>query len=215
MSFQAYLDNIKTKTGKSAAELTKLATAKGILHEKTKAGDLVKWLKENFDLGHGHAMAIWKFVQGGKIKDGKMTEDKLENTKLKPVSAQPKTANSKQKTENGPVDIYIAGFPKETQVLLEKMRAKIKKAASSAEETIAYGIPTFKLNGNLVHFAGYKKHIGFYPAPSAIKAFEKELSIYEGAKGSVQFPIDKPLPLALVTKIVQFRVKENEAKKKK
>ena len=113
------------------------------------------------------------------------------------------------------VDQYISGFPDAVQELLEKMRAAIHKAAPEAEETIGYGIPTFKLNGNLVHFAGHKNHIGFYPAPSAIKAFEKELSRYEGAKGSVQFPLDKPLPLTLVTKIVKFRVKENLDKKKK
>ena len=123
---------------------------------------------------------------------------------------------SKKETGNGKemVDKYIAVFPKPTQLLLEKMRTTISKAAPKAEETIGYGIPTFKLNGNLVHFAGYKNHIGFYPAPSAIKAFEKELSMYNGAKGSIQFPVDKPLPLALVTKIVKFRVKENEEKVK-
>jgi uncharacterized protein YdhG (YjbR/CyaY superfamily) len=129
---------------------------------------------------------------------------------------------SKSKTPKDPalngkelVDQYIAGFPEAVQVLLEKMRATIRRAAPAAEETVGYGIPTFKLNGNLVHFAGYKNHIGFYPAPSAIKAFEKELSRYEGAKGSVQFPLNKPLPLPLVTKIVKFRVKENLDKKKK
>lgn len=125
--------------------------------------------------------------------------------------------NKEPKTENGKtlVDNYIAGFPPPVQLLLQKMRTAVSKAAPDAAETIAYGIPTFKLKGNLVHFAGYKNHIGFYPAPSAIKAFEKELSKYEGAKGSVQFPLDKPLPLALVTKIVQYRVKENLALAKK
>lgn len=127
------------------------------------------------------------------------------------MNSKPKTVRSKQQT----IDSYIAGFPKETQALLEQMRNTISKAAPTAEQTIGYGIPTFKLNGNLVHFAGYKNHIGFYPAPSAIKAFEKELGQYEGAKGSVQFPIGKPLPLALVAKIVKFRVKENEGKAKK
>ena len=112
------------------------------------------------------------------------------------------------------VDRYIAGFPLNMRELLEKMRTTISKAAPGAEETLGYGIPTFKLNGNLVHFAGYKNHVGFYPAPSAIKAFEKELNVYERAKGSVQFPIDKPLPLALVKKMVNFRVKENLEKKK-
>ncbi|MFT3680420.1 MAG: DUF1801 domain-containing protein [Ferruginibacter sp.] len=110
------------------------------------------------------------------------------------------------------IDAYIAGFPKETQRLLEQMRSTISKAAPNAEETINYAMPTFTLHGNLVHFAGYAHHIGFYPAPSGIEAFKKELSVYKGAKGSVQFPLDKPLPLALVTKIVKFRVKENMEK---
>ena len=116
------------------------------------------------------------------------------------------------------IDEYIAGFPKDIQELLEEIRVTIKKAAPGATETINYAIPTFILKGNLVHFAAYKNHIGFYPTPSGIVAFKKELSVYKGAKGSVQFPIDKPLPLDLVTKIVKFRVKENleraEAKKK-
>ena len=107
------------------------------------------------------------------------------------------------------INEYIAAFPKQVQEILEKLRATIRKAAPGAEETINYAIPTFTLNGNLVHFAAFKNHIGFYPAPSGIEAFKKELSVYEGAKGSVQFPIDKPLPLGLVTKIVKFRVKEN------
>ena len=107
------------------------------------------------------------------------------------------------------IDEYITGFPKDIQEILKELRVTIKKAAPEATETINYAIPTFTLKGNLVHFAAYKNHIGFYPAPSGIVAFKKELSVYEGAKGSVQFPIDKPLPLELVTKIVRFRVKEN------
>lgn len=121
------------------------------------------------------------------------------------------------KTSNS-IDLFIAEFPKEMQALLQKVRETIRKAAPKAEESINYGIPTFKLEGNLVHFSGYKQHIGFYPGSSGIKAFEKELSIYKGAKGSVQFPLDKPIPYALITKITKFRVKENlekaEAKKK-
>ena len=114
------------------------------------------------------------------------------------------------KTNN--IDNYIAGFPKETQEILQQVRSLISKAAPAAEATINYGIPTFTLKGNLVHFAGYKNHIGFYPTPSGIETFKKELSIYNGAKGSVQFPIDKPMPLALISKIVKFRVKENMEK---
>jgi len=112
------------------------------------------------------------------------------------------------------IDTYISAYPKEVQILLQKVRDTIHSAAPDAQETIAYGIPTFTLNGNLVHFGGFKNHIGFYPAPSGTKEFERELSKYEGAKGSVKFPLDQPLPLALITKIVKFRMKENLAKAK-
>ncbi len=111
------------------------------------------------------------------------------------------------------IDDYIQRFPKEVQQLLEKMRATINKAAPEAAEKISYGIPTFTLHGNLVHFAAYKTHIGFYPSPSAITAFEKELTAYKRAKGSVQFPLNEPLPLALVRRIVKFRAKESSGKK--
>jgi uncharacterized protein YdhG (YjbR/CyaY superfamily) len=118
-------------------------------------------------------------------------------------------------TQAGNMDEYIAGFPKHTQEILEKLRATIRKAAPGAEETINYAIPTFILKGNLVHFAAFKNHIGFYPAPSGIEAFKKELSVYEGAKGSIKFPIEKPLPFGLITKIAKFRVKENLERAKK
>lgn len=107
------------------------------------------------------------------------------------------------------IDKYIATFPKDVQVLLNKIRETIQKAAPKAEQKISYAMPTFYLEGNLVHFAGYKNHIGFYPAPSGLKAFEAEISKYKNSKGAVQFPIDKALPLSLITKIVKFRVKEN------
>jgi len=113
------------------------------------------------------------------------------------------------------IDEYFVRFPKEVQQLLKKMRLTIKKAAPKAMEKISYGIPTFTLNGNLVHFAGYKNHIGFYPTPSGITAFKKELSTYKGAKGSVQFPINEPLPLNLVSRIVKFRVNESLTTKNK
>jgi len=117
------------------------------------------------------------------------------------------------------IDEYIAGFPTEVQAILQRIRRTIRKAAPGAEETINYQIPTFTLKGNLVHFAAYKKHIGFYPTPNGIEKFKKELSVYAGAKGSVQFPLDKPIPFDLIIKIVMFRVKENlqraEAKGKK
>ena len=114
------------------------------------------------------------------------------------------------------IDQYIKTFPKEVQVVLEQVRQTIKKAVPGASEAMSYQIPTFKLNGkNLVHFAAFKKHIGFYPAPQGIEQFKKELSVYKGAKGSVQFPLDKPMPLGLIRKIVKFRVKENETRKEK
>jgi len=112
------------------------------------------------------------------------------------------------------IDDYVDRFPKEVQQLLKKMRLTIKKAAPKAKETISYGIPAFTLNGLLVWFAAFKSHIGFYPRASAIAAFKKELSAYKGAKGSVQFPFDEQLPLALVSRIVKFRVKENLSKRK-
>jgi uncharacterized protein YdhG (YjbR/CyaY superfamily) len=107
------------------------------------------------------------------------------------------------------MDEYIGAFPKNVQDILQKLRGVIRESAPQAEEAISYGIPTFKLNGNLVHFAAYKNHIGFYPTSSAIMAFKKKLSPYKQSKGTVQFPIDKPIPLDLVKKIVRFRVKEN------
>jgi uncharacterized protein YdhG (YjbR/CyaY superfamily) len=107
------------------------------------------------------------------------------------------------------IDDYIAGFPAEIQEILKTLRATIRKAAPDAEETISYQMPTFTLKGNLVHFAAFKNHIGFYPVPSGIEAFRDELSGYHQGRGSVQFPIDKPLPLSLITQIVKFRVQEN------
>jgi uncharacterized protein YdhG (YjbR/CyaY superfamily) len=111
------------------------------------------------------------------------------------------------------VDEYIDNFPKDVQKILKQVRATIKKAAPNAEESISYAMPGYKLNKKaLVYFAGYENHIGFYATPTGHKAFTKELSKYKQGKGSVQFPIDEPMPLALITKIVKFRVKENSEK---
>jgi uncharacterized protein YdhG (YjbR/CyaY superfamily) len=107
------------------------------------------------------------------------------------------------------IDEYIRLFPEDVQTTLKKMRTTIRQAAPEAQEAISYQIPTFQLNGNLVHFAAFKNHIGFYPTSSGIEAFKDELSPYKRAKGSVQFPIDRPVPYDLVKKIVFFRVKEN------
>jgi uncharacterized protein YdhG (YjbR/CyaY superfamily) len=108
------------------------------------------------------------------------------------------------------IDEYIADFPPETQAALEQMRALIRASAPGATETISYAIPTFDLNGrHLVHFAGYAKHVGFYPIPSAMTAFAEELAPYKSGKGSAQFPLGEPLPADLIRRIVEFRVAEN------
>jgi len=120
---------------------------------------------------------------------------------MKPAQASPRN-----------IDEYIAGFPRNVQAILEQIRATVKRAAPAAEEAINYQIPTFVLDGNLVHFAAFKNHIGFYPTPSGIVAFKDELVPYQSAKGSIQFPIDKPMPLGLIRKIVTFRVREARAK---
>ena len=107
------------------------------------------------------------------------------------------------------IDEYIALFPEETQKILQELRAAIKAAAPGAQEKISYQMPAFTQNGILVYFAAWKNHIGFYPTSSGTQAFKQELSIYESSKGSVKFPLDKPLPLELISKIVKFRVAEN------
>lgn len=110
------------------------------------------------------------------------------------------------------IDEYIAQFSPAVQEILEKLRATIRAAAPGAQEAMKYGLPTFVLHGNLVHFGAFKTHIGFYPAPSGIEQFEQELAIYKGAKGSVRFPLDQPIPYDLVSRITAFRVQENLAK---
>lgn len=107
------------------------------------------------------------------------------------------------------IDEYIADFPKDIQKILQKIRVTIKKAAPEAQETIKYLMPTFTLQGNLVHFAAFKNHIGFYPAPIGIEEFKEELSPYASGKGSVQFPLDQPIPFDLISKIVRFRAAKN------
>jgi uncharacterized protein YdhG (YjbR/CyaY superfamily) len=109
----------------------------------------------------------------------------------------------------GTIDEYISGFPEDVREILESIRSVIHAAAPDATEKISYQMPTFFLKGNLVHFAAFKHHIGFYPVPTGIDAFKVELSPYETGKGSVKFPLDKPIPFELIDKIVKFRVKEN------
>ena len=119
----------------------------------------------------------------------------------------------------GDIDAYIAGLPQGVQKIHKKVRQTITKAAPDAQETISYQIPTFTQHGVLVHFAGYKNHIGLYPAPRGVEKFKDELSAYEGGKGTVRFPLDEPIPFDLITRIVKLRLKNNleraEAKKKK
>jgi uncharacterized protein YdhG (YjbR/CyaY superfamily) len=115
-------------------------------------------------------------------------------------------------TKPATVDEYIAGFPPDVQAILQKIRATIRKAAPQAAETITYRMPTFTLRGNLVHFAAFKNHIGFYPTPSGVETFKVELTAYQTSKGAIQFPLDRPIPYGLISKIVKFRVKENLAR---
>lgn len=111
------------------------------------------------------------------------------------------------------IDEYIAGFPPEVQVILEKIRMTIRRAAPDAEETISYQIPAFTLNGNLIYFAAYRKHFGLYPAPRGTAKFQKELSTYKVGKATIRLPLDKPIPFDLISKIVEFRVKEGRSKR--
>lgn len=113
------------------------------------------------------------------------------------------------------VDAYIAGFPPEIQEILQAVRRAVREVAPEAQEAIRYGIPTFILNGNLVHFAAFKHHIGFYPAPTGMEEFREELSRYPCGKGSVQFPLDQPIPLDLIQRITRFRVQENLSRKRR
>lgn len=117
--------------------------------------------------------------------------------------------------EQSNIDEYIAQFPDSTKVILDKVRKTIQEAAPAATEKMSYQMPTFYFKGNLVHFAAYDKHVGFYPAPSGISAFEEELKGYKHAKGSVQFPLDKPIPYDLIRRITLFRVEENEGQNRK
>ncbi len=121
--------------------------------------------------------------------------------------------STKNKIEN--IDEYISNFPKKIQIKLEQIRKTIRKAAPDAKEVISYQMPAFKMNGVLVYFAAFKNHIGFFPTSSPIKKFSKELSSYETRKGTIKFPLDKKIPLNLITKITKFRLKEDLEKQMK
>lgn len=110
------------------------------------------------------------------------------------------------------IDEYIAGFPPEVGAILQQVRQTVREAAPEAQEAISYGMPTFRLHGNLVHFAAFKNHIGFYPTPTGIERFQAALEKYASGKGSAQFPLDQPIPYDLIAEITRFRVRENQAK---
>lgn len=113
------------------------------------------------------------------------------------------------------IDDFIAKYPPDVQQILQKIRGIVREVAPEAQEKLNYGIPTFTLNGNLVHYSAFKNHVGFYPTPSGMEKFKTQLSKYEGAKGSVKFPLDQPIPYELIRKITEFRVKEQQAKARK
>jgi len=117
-----------------------------------------------------------------------------------------------KKSRFSTIDEYISSYPEDVQEILQKLRKAIKTLAPNSIETISYQIPTFKLNGILVHFAAYKNHIGFYPTPSAINEFQNEFGNFEFSKGSIKFPIRKPIPMNLIKRIVEFKIKENTPK---
>ncbi|HEU4471239.1 MAG TPA: DUF1801 domain-containing protein [Flavisolibacter sp.] len=121
--------------------------------------------------------------------------------------------NTKGKSVPKDHEAYIAGFPPDIRKILEAVRATVREAAPGAEETIKYGMPSFYLKGNLVYFAAFKKHIGFYPAPTGNPVFEKDFAAYKTGRGSIQFPLDRPMPLELITRIVKFWVEERGKKK--
>jgi uncharacterized protein YdhG (YjbR/CyaY superfamily) len=206
MSFQAYLDNIEAKTGKTPDDFRKLAKKKGLLTEDTKAMEIVSWLKKDFGLGHGHAMAIYAVLTDFKtIKSGPPPEFRKQ-----------KAEKASMKTPAKDINEYLSWQPPKTKAALEKLRKIILSVAPNAEEVISYAMPAFKYHGMLIGFAGWKNHSGFYPWNSrTVNEFKEELKGYETSKGAIQFPLAKPIPVALVKKIVKARMKENLAKEKK
>ena len=136
-------------------------------------------------------------------KEKNLIEQKYLHNKKTPTMATTKTATAT-------VDEYIAGFPAPVQKILKQLRATIKKQIPEADQSISYGVPTFKIKGKpVIYFAGFRNHVSVYPAPRQSDAFKKELTDYKGGKGTVQFPLDKPLPLDLITRITKFRLAQN------
>ncbi len=161
-------------------------------------------------------LRAWKH-RAGKKELAALDAGAPKTAAAKPTQSKPSRAKDKQasvpsgKTANS-IDEYVATFPPEVRTRLQKVRATIRKAAPQATETISYRIPAYKLEGNLIYFAGFAHHIGLYPAPRSSAEFHDELAAYEGGKGTVQFPHDKPLPLNLIARIVKFRVADNLAR---
>lgn len=154
---------------------------------------------------------LYKLMTMRNVNTARFLAKKQEKNSPKEKSVKSKVSAPAATT----IDAYITAFPKDLQIILKKIRSLIHTTAPLAEEAMSYGMPTFKLNGkNLVHFAAWENHIGFYATPSGHEAFQKELSKYKGAKGSVQFPLSEPMPYKLIERIVKFRVKEVQAKKK-
>ena len=202
MSFQAYLDNIEAKTGKTPEDFRKLAKRKGLLTEGTKAMQVVNWLKSDFGLGQGHAMAIYAVFKGMKVPE-----------KAPKKAAKPKEAKARSMQPVKDIDAYLALHPPKAKAAMKKLRQTILSVAPEAEEVISYGMPAFKYHGMLVGFAGWKNHTGFYPWNSrTVGEFKDELQGYVTSKGAIQLPLDKPIPVTLVKKIVKARMKENLAK---
>jgi uncharacterized protein YdhG (YjbR/CyaY superfamily) len=174
---------------------------------------LAKYRKDELAALHGIGPSALRTIEAEMAKSG---------IKFKATTSLRATSRTASRAPAAPagyatIDEYLRGFSGEARERLEKMRAVIREHAPDALERIAYQMPTFSQNGNLVHFAAYKDHIGFYPTPSGIESFERELAPYKSGKGSIRFPLDRPMPWELIARIVRYRIKENadKAKRKK
>ena len=181
-----------------AKQLGKPATRALVAQNVEKLQDLCRYRRQQIADLHGLGPKVLKVLDAEMASQG--------------LSFGVETDAAQQKITS--IDAYIQQFDAPTQIKLNQMRQIIQTTAPDASEKISYQMPTFYLNGNLVHFAAYAHHIGFYPAPSAIREFQTELAVYKNAKGSVQFPLDQALPVELIQKMVAFRVAENMSKSK-
>jgi uncharacterized protein YdhG (YjbR/CyaY superfamily) len=224
-TFKGYMDNIQIKTGKTAQDFWNLASKKGFVKRGkvvAKHSEILAWLKSiDIGLGHVHASFLIRYLRL-RANDPKISAqlkkwayrtgygNHVSSSKSKKSTRDQETPAEKFKT----IDEYIEAFPENVQDILEKLRSTIRKAAPDAVESISYQMPTYKINAKrLVYFSAWKNHIGFYSIPEGNAAFRKELSPFEGPKGSLRFRLDKPIPYDLVKKIVVFRTKEIQQKK--